>query len=123
MAGVGLCGGSVNVNDGQWHMLTGVYDDAGMMYLYVDGQPDGSLAVAAGPTVTNDWPLVFNGMFDGPTQRWEELRHPDGRMDDVRLYHRALSADDVVELYNIPEPATMVLLGIGSLALIRRRRA
>ena len=47
-------------------------------------------------------------------------------MDDVRIYNRALSASDVGELYlreTIPEPSTLMLLGLalGSLGLIRRR--
>ena len=110
------------VDDGQWHMLTGVFDDAGVMSMYVDGQLDASMSVSAGATTTNDQPLLFNALDDGNTG-WDSNRWFDGQMDDVRLYDRALSPDDVIELYSIPEPATMVLFGIGSLALIRRRRA
>ena len=92
--------GDDNVADGAWHLLTGVYDDAGTMSMYVDGVLDASAAVTGGATATNDQPLVFNGLNDGNTG-WDNTRHNDGQMDDIRLYDRALSAADVLELFNV----------------------
>jgi hypothetical protein len=43
-----------------------------------------------------------------------------GTIDDFRIYTRALGSADLTEL--IPEPATIALLGLGGLALIRKRR-
>ena len=42
----------------------------------------------------------------------------------VRLYGRPLSAAEVAANYEstLPEPATLCLLGLGGLALLRRRR-
>ncbi len=119
----GFVVGSTVVNDGQWHMLTGVLDLAGgVQAMYVDGVLDASANVSGAATASNDQPLLFNGLLDGSTG-WDTARWFDGAMDEVRLYDRALTAGDVLELYSVPEPATLVLFGIGSLALLRRRRA
>jgi len=48
----------------------------------------------------------------------------DGRMESVVLWDKALSLSeaDAINLTNIPEPATIAFLGIGAMALIRRRK-
>jgi len=50
-------------------------------------------------------------------QLWAEF---DGELEDFRIYNRALTDADVAEL--VPEPATLALLGLGALTLIRRKR-
>jgi len=44
-----------------------------------------------------------------------------GMIDDVRIYNRVLNADEVAQLYAIPEPGTVLLLGLGGLLLKRKR--
>jgi hypothetical protein len=45
-----------------------------------------------------------------------------GLMDDLRIYNRALSPEEIGQLYAVPEPATLSLLALGGLALLRRRK-
>ena len=107
------------VTDGQWHLVTGVYDNpTGVVSLYIDGVLDNSATFTPGITITpNDKHVFINGL-DGELTIGK--RHIDGRVDDVRLYDRALSATDVQAL--VPEPATIALLGLGSFGLLRRRK-
>lgn len=47
-----------------------------------------------------------------------------GYIDEVRIYSRRLTDDDVAALYDatIPEPGTLAILAVGSLAALARRR-
>jgi hypothetical protein len=44
----------------------------------------------------------------------------DGTIDEVRIYNRALSDSEIMAL--VPEPSTLAFLGLGALALRRRKR-
>jgi hypothetical protein len=41
-----------------------------------------------------------------------------GYMDDVRIYNRALSYSEIQQLYSVPEPAALMLLGAGVVSLL-----
>ena len=41
---------------------------------------------------------------------------------EVRIYNEALTEAQIEAVMAIPEPATMLMLGLGGLALIRRKR-
>jgi Concanavalin A-like lectin/glucanases superfamily len=82
------------VNDNQWHMVVGVFDHThGVVKHYVDG----ARVLTYSDTVTlPDYhiPLIIG----------DENNHLyafDGAIDDVRLYHRALSDAEVVALWNM----------------------
>ena len=82
--------GRAAVNDGRWHHVAGVYDGT-ETFLYVDGRADAS-ARASEPIKTTDHPVHIGQN----AQRGN--RHFHGIIDDVRIYSRALSADDVRSL-------------------------
>lgn len=108
---------------GKWQHVAGTYD-GGMMRLWV-WKPGDALhseiastaktgTIAVDPTVTvaigNNGPGLPGGL--------SKTFH--GAIDDVRIYNAALSQEQMVAL--IPEPATIALLGLGGLALLRRRK-
>ena len=92
---------------------------------WVDGQFIGMLNMGnrtiAG--LSNDFAYLAKGLYPGDPLF-------AGGINEFDIYSNALSGDEIQAIYAagplqgcIPEPATMVLLGFGSLALIRRRKS
>jgi len=86
--GFGILEGSVTVGDNQWHHLAGVFDGS-KMYLYVDGDVDVVMAAAGSLKVS-----TTNVYVGGNTSQ-----SFNGLVDDVRIYNRALLANEVRTLY------------------------
>jgi hypothetical protein len=93
----------------RWHHVVGTYDGSGKaagMKVYVDGKPlamNVSVDKLSGSIVANRVPLQIGGRTPGVTRF-------TGKIDDVRIYNRALSADEVFALggpkvivRNVPE--------------------
>ncbi len=93
--------GSALVNDGTWHFVCAIYDGSDKI-LYVDGKEDaravnvhdgnplGSGKTRYGMIGDGSEALTFNGARN---QVWFE-----GKLDELSIYHRALSAQEVIEL-------------------------
>ena len=90
---------STSFADGSWHMITFVRDVENREgKLYVDGVYIGGYNMHA--TTTND---VTNELRFGTYGGGEYYR---GMMDDARLYDKALTDAEILELYYIDDPYT-----------------
>ncbi|MDT8300897.1 MAG: LamG domain-containing protein [Sedimentisphaerales bacterium] len=82
--------GNINVNDGHWHHVAGVYDQE-KIYLYIDGSLDAS-APAPGTIRVNESPVYIGENSEMSNRFW------NGMIDDVRIYNYALSADEISKI-------------------------
>jgi len=87
------------VGDGEWHHLVGTLNrDTNLLSLYIDNVfKDDTDASAIGGI-----DLSGNAFYIGArNSRGADASHFPGLIDDVRIYNRALSADEVKRLYNM----------------------
>ncbi|MCX6702567.1 MAG: prepilin-type N-terminal cleavage/methylation domain-containing protein [Candidatus Wolfebacteria bacterium] len=80
------------INDNIWHYIVAVADrNVNKLYLYVDSIPyaPGNITITGGVS-PQSYALDIAG-------RWGRM---DGLIDEVRLYNRALSAAEVMAIYN-----------------------
>jgi RHS repeat-associated protein len=96
----GSLSGSRNVNDGQWHHVAAVYDGTNM-FLYVDGTLDVSQP-ATGFIPQNNDPLCIgaNAKAYVNSCNCNELGYFfNGLIDEVSIYNRALSSNEIAAIY------------------------
>ena len=89
-----------------WTHIAAVYDGStggSGLTIYVDGQPRGNQALS-GTLDPSPYSLYFGVDLGNPLCSW------GGDIDEVRIYD-----------YAIPEPATLSLLALGGLALLKRK--
>jgi len=85
--------GTTQVNDDSWHMITAVYNiETSQTQIYVDGNLEVSGDTISG-SMTNIHTLKIGAYYDGTA-------NPNGTIDEVRIYNRALSPGEVSALYS-----------------------
>ena len=111
--------GAGSVLGGKWYYVTAVYNNKNMK-VYLDGMPKGSGTFNYNTGTTSpDGPLAIGARVanSSPMANW----YFGGSVDDVRIYNEALSDAKILELYQTtPEPATLLLLGLGGVMLRKR---
>ncbi len=83
--------GVTSMANDKWHHVIGTYDGS-TISIYVDGKLDDSKP-ASGNSVVNSTEVWIGGNSQ------DDNRWFNGTMDDVRLYNRALPANEILALY------------------------
>ena len=81
--------------DNKWHHITVVYENNGTITGYFDGVPQKNEAVAVDTVLGGT--LVIGGHIAGGVKNYH------GKLDEIRIYNRPLSASEVYHLYNPDE--------------------
>jgi hypothetical protein len=85
----------VKPDPGQWYHLVGVRDTVkGELRLYVDGELAGTASACLPQSGPTGHTVIGRGRFGG-----NPVDYLDGTADQVHLYDRALSADEIRQLY------------------------
>jgi hypothetical protein len=92
-----VLGGPMNFPQQTWVHLAGTYDGS-MAHLYVDGVEAATPLPVSGAFATETNPVVLSGNGNGTAQTVSEL--VPGRLADVMLYRRALSADEIKRIHD-----------------------
>lgn len=80
---------------GEWHHAVTAYDGTNVFY-YHDGLPDGSGAFSTDPAITTIAVRLGSRQFTDFKEEW------NGKLNDLRLYNRPLTAAEANLLYTTP---------------------
>jgi hypothetical protein len=101
--------GTTDVNDGEIHHIALVSDpEGGEVRFYVDGALEGTSGAPA--IQSNDFPMMIGENPDARGRTW------DGLIDDVGIWNRPISEEEVALIYN--DGAGTVLVSAGGTGLI-----
>lgn len=101
----------------QWYNIV-VTGDLNTYKLYINGNLEASVTDTSGGTMR----YAQDGLTIG--NRKEGVVDFNGAIDEVGVWDRALTKDEVEMLYTqaIPEPASLMLLSVGAAAVLRKKR-
>ena len=90
--------GATTLSAGNWYHFVNTWDSSGGLRIYVNGVLDGATSQSTF-SASGGSDYVFAGLGDS-TCAGSTGNYFNGSMDDVRIYNRALSANEVQQLYN-----------------------
>ena len=82
------------VNDSQWHHVVGVFDRDDKMKLYIDGVKEREKDMSTVGNITNAGSLAIGRFGSSGTSYF------DGFIDDVIVFNRSLTSEQILTLYN-----------------------
>jgi hypothetical protein len=85
--------GTTVIQTGVWYHVVGTYDGTNVK-IYVNGSLENSVAYSTTPGTTNQ-PLVIGRWYGN----YDDY-YTDGKIDQIRIFNKAISADEVTKLYN-----------------------
>jgi hypothetical protein len=95
------------INDGQWHHVAWVRQAAGSGsitgQIYIDGALDKSMTYPEAVDIVNQTPLVLGQHV---CLNHDGTRPYSGALADLRLFSQALTAEDILGLFNEAAPAS-----------------
>jgi len=83
----------VALNDNKWHHVATVREAGKRLYWYVDGAEVGNQNITDTGTYQITSPVVFGAHVNHATQFFT------GHIDEIRVFNRALNAQDVSRMY------------------------
>lgn len=84
---------SSNIQDGNWHHVVGVFESATVKKLYVDGVEEAEITDSVNMPGVNTFGIGYVSTAAGKD-------YYDGIIDDARVYNVALTAEQVLDIYN-----------------------
>ena len=99
--------GTTNLSTTGWHHFSVVWDDSNGLYIYLDGKLDGS--TTSSTTSINSLANALAFRIGAESDAGVSF---DGKIDDIKVYNRALSVDEVSKLAHTAVPIQPVDTGL-----------
>jgi hypothetical protein len=95
--------GQTAIQDGEWYFVAGTYDGNDVK-LYVNGELDGTIAAAGGIDYMANVEFWLGGAAGDVGQAFWF----DGILDEIAVWDKAMTEDEIMDLYQSPPPSSAV---------------